>query len=441
MSSLVACPQCGTNFDGTADASCPQCAMQIGLENLETETPFRNSQPHPRIQPLKPHELNGRIPGLEVISLIGHGGMGAVYKARQVNLNRIVALKIIKRGDDNPQDFSDRFRREAQTMARLNHPHIVTIYEFGQSQDLFYLVMEYVEGTTLRHLIQSKELNPPEAIALVPEICDALQFAHDQGIVHRDIKPENILVDRQGHARIADFGLAKLLDHSSEARNLTRTGQVMGTPHYMAPEQVEQPWEVDHRADIYSLGVVLYEMLTGHLPMGKFEVPSQQIKVDVRLDEVVLRALEKSPDQRYQLASQVATDVKSLGQGVATDFGYSNSDREKQYQIDLVTNLVLTLLLSAAITTGIVLTRSWIPLYGFCVSWLMIGACIELQSRPRVGIWIIAGVTFAIQTGLLIFQVVISSSSDAYWIIPTAFISFAIGAAAGDAERKKKYGD
>jgi serine/threonine protein kinase len=154
--------------------------------------------------------------------------------------------------------------------------------------------MEYVDGLNLRQLERAGRLSPPEALKLVPQICEALQFAHDAGIVHRDIKPENILLDKTGRVKIADFGIAKILG-SDQVRQTFTQGQVLGTPHYMAPEQVERPQEVDRRADIYSLGVVFYEMLTGELPLGKFAPPSWKVQVDVRLDEVVLRALEKEP--------------------------------------------------------------------------------------------------------------------------------------------------
>ena len=197
----------------------------------------------------------------------------------------------------------------------------MTLYEFGQADGLFYFLMEFVDGVNLRHLLEAGRVSPREALAIVPQICDALQYAHDHGIVHRDIKPENILLDRQGRVKVADFGLAKLVgtdalaraSHPMEERDgaapgegavpsvvLTEAGKVMGTPQYMAPEQWEHPAEVDHRADIYSLGVVLYQMLTGELPGKPIEPPSHTVRVDVRLDEVVLRSLEKEPERRYQ---------------------------------------------------------------------------------------------------------------------------------------------
>ncbi len=175
--------------------------------------------------------------------------------------------------------------------------------------------MEYVDGSTLREVIQSHELKPEQALAIVPHLCDALQYAHNQGVVHRDIKPENILLGKDGQVKIADFGLSRLLGSESNEQALTGTHQVMGTLRYMAPEQLEGAHHVDHRADIYSLGVVFYEMLTGELPIGRFSAPSHKVHIDVRLDDVVLRTLEKEPQRRYQRASQVKSDLESIASG------------------------------------------------------------------------------------------------------------------------------
>jgi serine/threonine-protein kinase len=203
--------------------------------------------------------------------------MGAVYKARQLGLDRWVALKILPPDASRDPAFAQRFGREARALAKLNHPHIVSVFDSGQAGGLYYFVMEYVDGVNLREAIQTSELGPQEAMAIVPQLCDALQYAHDEGIVHRDIKPENVLLDKKGGVKIADFGLARLLDQSNENFTLTGTHQVMGTPRYMAPEQMKQSHEVDHRADIYSLGVVFYEMLTGELPLGRFAPPSRKV--------------------------------------------------------------------------------------------------------------------------------------------------------------------
>jgi type II secretory pathway pseudopilin PulG len=221
-----------------------------------------------------------------------------------------VALKILPAAAGS--SFAERFNREARALARLSHPNIVAVHEFGQVNGQPFFIMEYVDGASLRQLEQTGRLSPREALQIIPQLCDALQYAHDQGVVHRDIKPENVLVDRKGRVKIADFGLAKILGYETQNFRLTGEGQIMGTPHYMAPEQVEHPLQVDHRADIYSLGVVLYEMLTGELPLGKFPLPSHKVQLDVRLDEVVLHALEKEPERRYQQASQVKTAVEGI---------------------------------------------------------------------------------------------------------------------------------
>ena len=241
---------------------------------------------------------------------VGRGGMGVVYKARQKQLDRLVALKILSPDVGQGPGLRRTVRSRGPAMAMLSHPHIVTVYDFGQTDGLYYFLMEFVDGVNLRQLLDAGKLAPQEALAIVPQICDALQYAHDKGIVHRDIKPENILLDKDGQVKIADFGLAKLVGREAKDFTLTGAGQVMGTPHYMAPEQIEHPQEVDHRADIYSLGVVFYQMLTGELPIGRFAPPSKKVQIDVRLDEVVLRALEKEPERRYQQASEVKTQVE-----------------------------------------------------------------------------------------------------------------------------------
>jgi serine/threonine protein kinase len=253
------------------------------------------------------------FPGLEIQGVLGQGGMGLVYRALQKNLGRTVALKVLSPELSSDPDFVDRFTREARALALLNHPHIVAVYDSGIHERVPYLVMEYVEGTSLRALMGSSGLSAERALEIVPQICDALQYAHSQGVVHRDIKPENILVDRQGRVKVADFGLARLA--GPRTSQVTRSSVILGTPHYMAPEQVENPAAVDHRADIYSLGVVLYEMLTGGLPLGRFEPPSQKAKLSRRLDPVVLKSLEKDPALRYQSATQLKEGLSLVKKG------------------------------------------------------------------------------------------------------------------------------
>jgi hypothetical protein len=262
--------------------------------------------------PPSAEELQRLLPQFQIIELLGRGGMGAVYKARQISLDRVVALKILPPQIVQSVGFAERFTREARALAKLNHHNVVAVYDFGHTNGLYYIVMEFVDGTNIRHMIQAGNLKPEEAMAIVPQICEALQFAHNEGIVHRDIKPENILLDKRGRVKIADFGLAKLMEPGSVDYTLTAAGGTMGTPHYMAPEQMGQAHAVDHRADIYSLGVVFYEMLTGELPLGRFAPPSKKVQIDVRVDEVVLRTLEREPEQRYQHASQVKSDVENI---------------------------------------------------------------------------------------------------------------------------------
>jgi len=269
----------------------------------------------PQFEPPSVEEVGKLFPQLEIAGMIGKGGMGAVYKARQPALDRWVALKILPpQASDSPNTTNPtaRFNREARALARLSHPNIVGIYDFGEAGNLRYFVMEYVDGVSLRQWLRAGRLSSREALQIVPQICDALQYAHDAGVVHRDIKPENVLVDRKGRVKIADFGLAKILGCVSQLLHLTAEGQRLGTPHYMAPEQLEHPQTVDHRADIYSLGVVFYELLTGELPLGRFQPPSKKTQGDARLDEVVLHALEKEPDRRYQHASDVRFAIDTI---------------------------------------------------------------------------------------------------------------------------------
>ncbi len=319
------CPKCGAELSpGAAQGLCPKCLLDAGLGSRATTAEAHSHAvppdraeaatvpPPSRLPTSNLERLARQFPQLDNFEHLGQGGMGVVYKARQRELNRLVAVKILPPSIGDEPAFAERFTREAQALARLNHPNIVQVHDFGRTDECFYFVMEFVDGVNLRALIRDGKLKPEEALKIVPQICEALQFAHDEGIVHRDIKPENILVDKKGRVKIADFGLAKLLGHPSEALSLTGTGQLMGTLGYMAPEQLQEAHAVDHRADIYSLGVVFYEMLTGQLPIGRFALPSKKVQIDVRIDEVVLRALEQEPDQRYQHAGEVKTELEEI---------------------------------------------------------------------------------------------------------------------------------
>jgi len=362
MPEAIRCPECGAAVAADAPAGlCPRCLLQFGLAGT--------AAPPGVFLPPEPAVLGCHFPQLEILELRGQGGMGAVYKARQVILDRLVALKVLPPESSRDPAFAERFRREARALARLCHPHIVAVYDFGETDGFYYFLMEFVDGVNLRQLLHGGHLQPGEALRIVPQLCEALQYAHDEGVVHRDIKPENILVDRAGNVKIADFGLAKLLGQPPLAQGLTGSHQVMGTPHYIAPEQMEKPLAVDHRADIYSLGVVFYEMLTGELPLGRFAPPSQKASVDVRLDEVVLRALEKEPERRYQHVSEVKSEVESITRGNTPQDGCEPQVVEIAVRDIGATVGILGGLALIALAVG--LTRSAAPLWALClISWL-----------------------------------------------------------------------
>ena len=353
MAETYRCPRCGAQVPGDAPQGlCPNCVLEAGLQTGSVPPTGAESASagsfDAHFVPPTPTELTPHFPDLEILELVGQGGMGVVYKARQKSLDRLVALKILAPKIGQDPAFAERFAREARAMGMLSHPQIVAVHDFGQTTmvaegegqvamaaPLYYFLMEYVDGVNLRRLLDTGTLAPEQALAIVPQICGALQYAHDHGVVHRDIKPENVLLDKDGRVKIADFGLAKLVGREAKAaggpkrtddtttpasdgasyaadESLTHAGQVLGTPQYMAPEQIERPLEVDHRADIYSLGVVFYQMLTGELPAGPFSPPSTKVQIDVRLDEVVLRALEREPQRRYQQASEIKTQVETI---------------------------------------------------------------------------------------------------------------------------------
>jgi len=306
------CPRCLSPIPERAPGGlCPRCLLDganaptdagLGAQAWKTQTLA---------------EIASAFPNLEVLGHLGTGGMGCVYRVRERDSGRISALKVLPRELAADPAFVERFEREARTLARLRHPHIVGVHGFGQAGGFCFLLMEFVDGANLRQALRSGRFTPQQALALIPPICEALQAAHALGVLHRDIKPENLLLDAEGRVKIADFGIAKLLEGpgalSAEAYTLTRTGARIGTPHYMAPEQVETPDQVDHRADIYSLGVVFYELLTGELPLGRFPAPSIKAGLDARVDDIVFRALAKERELRQQTADQVKAEVEGLG--------------------------------------------------------------------------------------------------------------------------------
>ncbi|WP_395739501.1 serine/threonine-protein kinase [Prosthecobacter sp.] len=282
--------------------------VTVRLPHPTREGAGRPPAPPPtRWKPPSVRDLQARLPHIEILRLVGRGGMGAVYHGRQISLDRPVALKILppELGADDDL-FAGRFRNEARAMARLNHPGIVNVHDFGESADgLRYIVMEFVEGSDVARLISKQGCLPAsQAVPMIMKVCEALHYAHERGIVHRDIKPSNILIGADGGIKVADFGLAKVRV-AGQSQPTTSDG-ALGTLHFMAPESFAIDAVVDRRADVYAVGVMLYQMLTARLPHGLFDMPSASVPgLDVRYDDIISRALRVDRTLRYQSTEEL----------------------------------------------------------------------------------------------------------------------------------------
>ncbi|MGA9520904.1 MAG: serine/threonine-protein kinase [Myxococcaceae bacterium] len=255
------------------------------------------------------------IPGFDLTELLGRGGMGEVWRAHQRSLGRTVAVKLLPPDLAKDREFVTRFEKEATALAALSHPHITQIIDRGVAGEHYFFVMEYVEGRSLREVLNTGRPSPQESLRLISQVLRAIECAHEKEIIHRDLKPENILLDARGHVKVADFGLAGMRG-GEERLQLTATAVAMGTINYMAPEQRRDARNVDARADLYAVGVVLYELLTGELPIGRFRLPSERVPgLDPRLDPVVASLLESDPMERCRSAAEALAAIGALLSG------------------------------------------------------------------------------------------------------------------------------
>ncbi len=296
-------------------------------------------------EPPLAEELESSFPGYTDFHFIDRGGMGAVYSAMQTSLERRVAVKILPPDLGIDETFVESFRREARLLARLQHPHIVAVYDFGRNaQGCLYIVMEYVSGTSLFEIMKHERLPLPRVLEIIAQVCEALQFAHDHGVIHRDIKPTNILIDGRDGVRVADFGLAKLMQADSTATAQSRSAMVIGTPVYAAPEQRRLSTNVDHRADIFSVGVTLYEMITGRFPAEVFEPPAVKAGSPPALNKIITKALRESPEDRYQKAADLRLAVKQA----------SNRITQPAIQRTIVQRPIVSMMTTVIVTAALI---------------------------------------------------------------------------------------
>ncbi len=252
-------------------------------------------------------EVARLFPAYDVHALIACGGMGAVYQVTQRSLDRIAAIKILPREFSTDEEFRQGFESEAKAMAKLNHPNLIGVYDFGEADGMLYIVMEYVNGKSLFHSTHGQAVDPSDALRIVSETCSGLENAHSHGILHRDIKPANILLDSNASPKIGDFGLARALESQIQEGE-----QIFGTPGYTAPEVLEPPFSFDQRADVFSVGVMLHELLTGSLPDADPRPASQIVRCNPKLDAIIRKATHPDPAQRFSTAAELGAELDKI---------------------------------------------------------------------------------------------------------------------------------
>ncbi|MEQ8836718.1 MAG: serine/threonine-protein kinase, partial [Lacipirellulaceae bacterium] len=319
----ASCEACGLALGllSTSDSLCPSCLLSTAIEELQSDELLALGAPTTHQGAPSSEELSKSIPQFEFLELLGGGGSGWVYLAKQISLNRLVAVKLLRQRVGRLLSTHERFGAEAQTLANLNHSKLVTVHDYGTTENEdsdgtphCYLVMEYIPGPTLRHKLRSGPLSVRQATRIACQICEAIQYAHSQGIVHRDLKPENILFTSDAEnadLKVADFGIAKLIGEGELSTSYTATGTVVGTPYYMAPERHLASSAATRQSDIYSLGVLLYEMLTGQIPIGNFPPLEQSHGIPKPLSDAVHRAVASNPAERFSTAAELDQAIQS----------------------------------------------------------------------------------------------------------------------------------
>lgn len=303
---LITCPRCGKPQPEKllVGGLCPQCVARSVQVDLLASTDAQ-------IEEKEPLSLN--VQGYEIIELIGGGGMGEVYRAIMVARGKEVALKVVAGRLTRDPETMARFEAEVAALSQLGHPNVVRVIDHGEMPNgRHFLVMEYVDGCDLRRLLRVQKLEPERAIDIFLKVCAGVAHAHERGLVHRDIKPANILVGLDGTVKVADFGLAKTLVEESFAYGFTQTRDTFGTPYYVAPEVTQRAQAADERTDVYALGVLLYELLTGTVPMGQFTPLSKRTGLDQRLDAVAASALVDDPAGRTASVKELAGSVARI---------------------------------------------------------------------------------------------------------------------------------
>ena len=360
------CPKCNTE-NSDAQQFCGKCGIQLipAQEISLTKTKIINA-------PLEEINTGSTFAGrYQIIEELGKGGMGRVYKANDTEIREKVALKLIKPEISGDKMTIERFRNELKYARKIRHKNVCQMFDLNKDEGTYYITMEYVAGQDLKKLIrQTGKLAISTAISITQQVCEGLAEAHKLGIVHRDLKSNNIMIDEDGNARIMDFGIAR----SVKGKGITGSGVMIGTPEYMSPEQVEGK-EVDQRSDIYSLGVILYEMVTGHLPFGgetalsiavkhKTEVPREPIQLNAQIPEelnrMILRCIEKDKDKRYQSAGEMRSELENIEKGIPTKGraipkGKSITSKEITVTFGLKKLLVPALIFIAVVIIGVVI--------------------------------------------------------------------------------------